>query len=148
MNNNWTMEVFIPNFYIYPKPNIFFECIPINFDFTVYSQFKDLCPKSHKIVYFYQKDLSHKIDTVKQNRRSVDAQADLRLSHDVAHFQINKSYLCRFRRNEFVASNFTVKKNNCWFTIVGVIFCRGFIENKFALTPSICLRNGTMRLFV
>ena len=27
-------------------------------------------------------------------------------------------------------------------------FCRGFIENKFALTPSISVRNGTMRLFV
>ena len=27
-------------------------------------------------------------------------------------------------------------------------FCRGFIENKFALTPSICVRNDTMQLFV
>ena len=36
-----------------------------------------------------------------------------RFSHDVAHFQINRSYLCRIRRiegKEFVASNFTVKK--------------------------------------
>ena len=29
-------------------------------------------------------------------------------------------------------------KNNCWFNIVGVIFCRGFSENKFALTP-VCM---------
>ena len=26
-------------------------------------------------------------------------------------------------------------KNYCWFTIVGVMFCRAFIENKFALIP-------------
>ena len=36
------------------------------------------------------------------------------------------------------------KKKN----IVGIIFCQGCIENKFALTPSICVRNGSMRLFV
>ena len=33
-----------------------------------------------------------------------------RFSHDVTHFQINRSYLCRIRRKEFVASNFTAKK--------------------------------------
>ena len=54
------MEVFIPNFYIYPKRSILFECIPINFDFSVQSQFKNLCPKSHTIVIFYQKGLSQK----------------------------------------------------------------------------------------
>ena len=31
-------------------------------------------------------------------------------SHDVAHFHINMSYLCRIRRKRVVASNFTVKK--------------------------------------
>ena len=48
-------KVSIPNIYIYPKRNIHFECIPINFDFSVHSQFKNLCPKSHKIVYFLSK---------------------------------------------------------------------------------------------
>ena len=48
---------------------------------------------------------------------------------------------------EFVASNFTVK-NQLLIYRSGVHFCRGFIENKLALTPSICVRNGTMRLFV
>ena len=33
-----------------------------------------------------------------------------RSSHDVTHFQIDRSYLCRIRRKEFVASNFTAKK--------------------------------------
>ena len=50
-------------FYIYPKWNILFECITINFDFTVHSQFKNLCSKSHKIVYVFQKDLSQKKKT-------------------------------------------------------------------------------------
>ena len=68
-------------------------------------------------------------------------------SHEVAHFQINMSYLCRIRRKKVVAPNLTVKKQ-LLFTIVGFIFCRGFIENKFVLTSSICVRNGTMRLFV
>ena len=48
---------------------------------------------------------------------------------------------------EFVASN-GEKNPQQLLTIVWVIFCRGFIENKFAMTPSICVRNGTMRLFV
>ena len=52
VNNNWSMEVFIPNFSICPKRNTLFECVLLNFDFTVHSQFKHLCPKSHKIVYF------------------------------------------------------------------------------------------------
>ena len=64
-----------------------------------------------------------------------------RFSHDVTHFQIDRSYLCRIRKKEFVASNFTVKKkkqqqqkkknkkkNNCWFTIVGVIFAEDFLK--------------------
>ena len=33
-------KVFIPNIYIYPKRNILFECIPLNFDFSVHSQLK------------------------------------------------------------------------------------------------------------
>ena len=33
-----------------------------------------------------------------------------RFSHDVTHFQIDRSYLCRIRKKEFVASNFTLKK--------------------------------------
>ena len=37
------------------KTNFLFECIPLNFDFTVHSQFEHLCPKSHKIVYFLSK---------------------------------------------------------------------------------------------
>ena len=48
---------------------------------------------------------------------------------------------------EFVASNFMMKKQLLIYHSGGH-FCRGFIENKFALTPSICVRNGTMRLFV
>ena len=74
-----------------------------------------------------------------------------RFSHDVAHFLINMSYLCRIRRKTICCIQFNgekQKQNNCSFTIVGVIFCRGFTENKFAPTPSICVRNGTMRLFV
>ena len=63
-----------------------------------------------------------------------------RFSHDATHFQIDRSYLCRIRRKEFVASNFSVKKknnrkkkkkkkkNNCWFTIVGVIFAEDFLK--------------------
>ena len=39
VNNYYVMEVFIPIFYIYPKRNILFECMPINFDFIVHSQF-------------------------------------------------------------------------------------------------------------
>ena len=65
-------------------------------------------------------------------------------SHDVTHFKIDRSYLCRIRKIDFVASNFTVKKqtkNNCWFTIVGVIFAEDFLKIN-------CARNGTMRLFV
>ena len=60
------MEVFIPNFYIYPKRNILFECIPINFYFSFYSQLKNLCPKSpkgHKIVYVFIKKIYHKKST-------------------------------------------------------------------------------------
>ena len=54
------------------------------------------------------------------------------------------SIFWRIEGKEFVGSNFTVKQqqqtnNTCWFTIVDVIFCRGFIENKFALSPSICM---------
>ena len=74
-----------------------------------------------------------------------------RFSHDVAHFQINRSYHCHLEGKAFVASNFTVKKKQQQQLLIyysGVIFCRGFIENKFALTPSICVRNGIMRLFV
>ena len=64
------MKVFVPKFYIYPTRNILFECIPINLDFTVHSQCKNLCPKSHKIVYFWSKRFITKIDTGKQNRCS------------------------------------------------------------------------------
>ena len=53
-------KVFIPNFYIYPKRNILFECIPINFYFSVHSQLKKLCPKSHKIYYFFSEKIYHK----------------------------------------------------------------------------------------
>ena len=64
-----------------------------------------------------------------------------RFSHDMTHFQIDRSYPCRIRRKEFVASNFTVKKtkkkhthtqkkkkNNCWFTKVRVIFAEDFLK--------------------
>ena len=90
-----------------------------------------------------------------------------RFSHDVTHFQIDRSYLCHIRRKEFVASNFTVKKTKQKQTKnnnkkkkkkkkkkelliyhSGCHFCRGFLENKFALNSSICVRNGTMRRFV
>ena len=77
-----------------------------------------------------------------------------RFSHDVTHFQIDRSYLCRIRRKEFVASNFTAKKkknkqkNQLFIYHSGCHFCRGFLENKFALNSSICVRNGTMRLLV
>ena len=47
------MEVFISNFYIYPKRNILFECIPINFAFAVHSQFKNLCPKNRFFLFFF-----------------------------------------------------------------------------------------------
>ena len=108
-----------------------------------------------------------------------------RLSHDVAHFQINRSYLCLIRRKRVCCIQLTVKnynnkkkkkktrkkkqqqqqkkkqtkktkkkkKNNnnnkkqlLIYHSVSHFFCRGFIENKFVLTPSICVRNGTMRL--
>ena len=39
-----------------------------------------------------------------------------RFSHDVTHFQIDRSYLCRIRKKEFVASNFTVQEL-CWFSL-------------------------------
>ena len=57
-------------FYIYPKRNILFECIPINFEFTVHSQLKNRCPKSQKTVYCLSKRFITKIDTGKQNRCS------------------------------------------------------------------------------
>ena len=70
-NGSFTEEL---NFYIYSKRNILFECIPINFDFTFYflsfyfdftvhSQLKYLCPKSHKIVYFLLKRFTRKKST-------------------------------------------------------------------------------------
>ena len=72
-----------------------------------------------------------------------------RFFHDVAHFQINRSYLCRIRRKRICCIQFYGETSNCWFTIVGVIFCRGFIENKFAMTRSIVrVRKCTMRLFM
>ena len=58
----------------------------------------------------------------------------------MANFQINRSYIYRIRKKSVCCIQFygkKKKKKNCWFTIVGVIFCRGFIENKFALTPSV-----------
>ena len=64
------MEVFIPNTYIYPKQNMLFECISIYFDFIVHSQFKNLCPKSHKNVYFLSKNIYDKKST-KGNRIGV-----------------------------------------------------------------------------
>ena len=71
VNNNWTMEIFIPMFYIYQKRNIISECIHMDFNFTVQSQFKNLCPKSHKIVFFIKKIYhNNKIDTGKQKRCS------------------------------------------------------------------------------
>ena len=116
---------------------------------------KTCVPKSTKSFIFYQKDLSQKIDTGKQNRWSVYEQADLRLccshmtKHDVTHFQIDRSYLCRIRRKEFVASNFMAKKKKQLLIYhSGCHFCRGFLENKFALNSSIYVRNGTMRLLV
>ena len=202
------MEVFIPNFYIYSKRNILFECIPINFDFTVLSQFKNLCPKSHKIVSFLSKRFITKIDTGKQNQcstfpavwnleinrrfpqtdrleiqcmcqsryialrckisllsRQRTTKALIRLrgcagwsvpllftydknrfSHDVAHLQINRSYLCRIRRKRVCCIQFYGEKKQLLIYNSGDHFCRGFIENKFAPSPSICVRNGTMRL--
>ena len=162
---------FHTEFYIYPKRNILFKCIPINFDFTVHSQLKNLCPK---IVYFFIKKIYHKkIDTGKQNRcstvpagwnldlyrctcndkklsanwqvgdtmcqssytalsskisllsRQRTTKALIRLRgctgwsapllftydknrfcHDVAHFQINMSYLCRIRRKRVCCIQF------------------------------------------
>ena len=52
-------------------------------------------------------------------------------SHDVTHFQIDRSYLCRIRRKEFVASNFTVKKKKTTVdlrTTVDVIFAEDFLK--------------------
>ena len=77
-----------------------------------------------------------------------------RFSHDVTHFQIDRSYLCRIRRKEFVASNFTAKKKKkkkkkqLLIYHSGCHFYRGFLENKFALNSSIWVRNGTVRLLV
>ena len=59
VNNNWTMEIFIPDFYIYPKRNILFECIPIN-SLTIQ---KYVSQKSQSRLYFIKN-----IDTWKQNR--------------------------------------------------------------------------------
>ena len=75
-------------------------------------------------------------------------------SYDVALFQINRSYLCRIRRNrrkrvcciQFYGEKKKKRKEKK--KKVGVIFCRGFIEIKFSLTSSTCVRNATMRLFV
>ena len=58
-----------------------------------------------------------------------------------------RSYLCRIRRKRLCCIQFYGEKQLMIYHS-GVIFCRGFIENKFALTLSICVRNGTMRLFV
>ena len=73
-------------------------------------------------------------------------------SHDVAHFQINRSYLCRIRRKnvcciQCYGKNKKKKKKKLIY-LSGYNFCRGFIENKLVLTPSICVRHGTLRLFV
>ena len=70
-----------------------------------------------------------------------------RFSHDVAHFQIIRSCLCRIRKKRVCCLQFYGEKNNSRGHFF-FFFCRGFIENKFALTPSICVRNGTTRLFV
>ena len=65
----------------------FFECIPINFEFTVYSQFKNMCPKSHKIVYFLSKRfITKQIDTGKQNRCStIPAEWNLDITNNLSH---------------------------------------------------------------
>ena len=146
---------------------ILFEWIPVKCDFTVHSQFKNLCPKSHKIVYFLPKAFIKKKSTP-GNRIGVACTGRLicafvvliwqnRFSHDVTHFQIDRSYLCHIRKKEFVASNFTVKKKTTTNKTKqkqlliyhsGCHFCRRFLENKFAVNSSICVRNWTMWLFV
>ena len=190
------MEVFISNFYIYPKRNMIFECIPINFDFTVLSQFKSLCPKSHKIVSFLSKrfitknrhreqnqcstvpagwnlDLNRRIPQTDRleipcmcqssyialsckisllfRQRTTKALIRLRgcagwsapllftydknrFSYDVAHFQINRSYLCR-RKEKSLLHPILRWKNNCWFTIVGVIFAEDLLKINLLWLP-------------
>ena len=48
---NWTIEVFIPYFYIYPKRNVLFECNPIN-SLTVQ---KSVSQKSQNRLFFIKK---------------------------------------------------------------------------------------------
>ena len=50
------------------------------------------------------------------------------------------------RTSAELESNFTVKKQNK--KKKNNIFAEDLLKNKFALTPSICVRNGAMRLFV
>ena len=130
---------------------------------------KSQSQKSQNRLFSIKKDLSQKIDTGKQNRCSVYGQAELRLccSHMTKQvfswcFQKDRSYLCRIRRKELVASNFTVKKTttkkqtktNCWFTIVGVIFAEDFLKIKllwirlyvWGTVPCDCLCSG-LKLF-
>ena len=61
--------------YIHPNRNILSEFIPINFDVSIHSQFKNLLAKSHRIVYFLSKRFITKIRhacqyTGKKNRCS------------------------------------------------------------------------------
>ena len=134
--------------------------------------------KSRKIVYFFIKKIYHKNRHRKQNRCStVPARWNLdlnrctcndmrgcagwsvpllciyhknRLSHDVAHFQINTSYLRRIRREgvcciQIYGKKKKTKKNNCWFTIVNRLefFSCGFRccsqENKFCTFNQSCV---------
>ena len=82
-SENWAYndETVNSPFYIYPKRNIILECIPINFDFTVHSQFKNLCPKCTKSFIFIKKIYYTKIDIGEQNRcNTVPAEWNLDLN--------------------------------------------------------------------
>ena len=161
---NWTIEVFIPYFYINPKRNVLFECIPIN-SLTVQ---KSVSQKSQNRLFFIKKiyhkkstqgntvpagwkwdlnrctrndktlsanwqfgqssyiALSCKISLLSRQRTTkalirlrgfAGWSASLlftydknRVSHDSAHFHINRSYLCRIRRKRVYCIQFYGEK--------------------------------------
>ena len=65
-----------------------------------------------------------------------------RLSHGVAHFQINRSYLCRIRRKRVCCIQFYGENK------IDLPYRGSYFAEEFALTRSICVTNGTMRRFV
>ena len=210
---NWTMEVLIPIFHIYPKRTILFWMYPYKLWFhcplTIQNHFCFIKKIYHKKK---KKKKKKKIDTGKQNQCStvptgwnldlnrlfpqtdrVEIQcmcqsryialsckislisrqrttktlirlrgcagwsAPLlftydknRFSHDVAHFQINRSYLCRIIRKRVCCIQFYGEKQLLIYHGGGVIFAEDLLKINllwlrlyvWGTVPCVCLCSG------